>query len=59
MKPRLPKHWSEWLACCGMLAFTAYMAHFCWWCSIDITRDGGGSFWAGLVVDFRALTGWW
>lgn len=59
LRLRLPTHWSEWVACAGMALFTLAMCRYCLWCIDQIIADGGGSFWVGVVRDFRAMTGWW
>lgn len=41
MTVKLPTHWSGWLLCAGLLAFTLAMARYCLWCHVRIERNGG------------------
>lgn len=36
-----PTSWSEWLLAAVIIAFTAWMASYCYWCHGRIVRNGG------------------
>lgn len=54
-----PQRRSEWISAAILAVAIYHVFWFGWLCVVAITADGGGSFWVGLVRDFRLFSGWW